>query len=199
MAGTATNNDVTVIANSPGQLWAGLAIPAGGAALTLDTDGTPDATANPSAIHLGMTREGAVFNVKPAFEQFYADEFSSPIKVRMTALEATLSAELLQITDADVLQKITAGFGTYSSALGYERTTFGVGVQSYTSIALIFPTEADVTKFAVFHLYKAFNENGLDSVAITRKGMSGINVMFRGVDITTRTATDTVGAYWKQV
>ncbi len=51
MAGTATDWNAAAIAVTKGQLWANLAIPAAGARLTVATDGTPDAIANPNAKH----------------------------------------------------------------------------------------------------------------------------------------------------
>lgn len=199
MPGTATNFSVTTIkAGTPGQLWANLAIPAGGARLTLHTDGTPDSTANPNAVHLGMTKEGASFTFKPKVENYYADEFKSPIKAVIAETEAMISAELLQVEDMDVLKQVTQGFGTYSTSTGYKQITMGTGTLTYTSIALIWPTEADSTKFAVAHLYKAYNEAGIDGLTIGRQGQGGLKVSFRGLDITTRSAADTLGNYWLQ-
>jgi hypothetical protein len=200
MAGTATNFSVTTIkAGTPGQLWANLAIPAAGARITLDADGTPDASANPNAIHLGMTKEGAAFTFKPSVENYYADEFRSPIKAVIAETEAMITAELLQVEDFDVLKNITAGFGTYGTASGYKQLTMGTGTLTYTSLALIWPTEADATKFAVAHLYKCYNESGIDGLTIGRQNQGGLSVSFRGLDITTRAKADTLGNYWIQI
>lgn len=200
MAGTATNFSVTTIqAGTPGQLWANLAIPAAGARLTLHTDGTPDATANPSAVHLGMTKEGATISFKPKVEMYYADEFKSPIKSVVMETEGNIAAELLQVEDTDILQQITQGFGTLSSGTGYKQLTFGSGTLTYTSLALIWPTEADPTKFAVAHLYRSFNESGIDGLQIGRQSQGGLKVSFKGLDITTRAAGDRLGTFWKQV
>lgn len=199
MAGTALNFDTTVIqAGSAGTLWAGLATPAASARLTL-VSGTPDGTENTSAINLGMTREGATLSVTPTYEEYFADEFSAPIKSKMSGLEATLTAELLQVTDEDILQKVMSGFGTYSTAAGYKQNTLGIGVQAFTGLALIFPLEADPTKYGVFHLYQAYCSTGLDALQVSRKAMSGINTVWKGTDITTRATTDTLGNYWKQI
>jgi hypothetical protein len=200
MAGTSTNFSPTKIrAGSIGHLWAGLAIPAAGARVTLHTDGTPDATANPSAKHLGLTRAGATARIVPAFDNYMADEFSAPVKTSMSGLEAVIEAELLQVFDTDVMTVLSAGFGTYATASGYVEYSLGVGTQAYTSLALIFPTEADPTKFAICHLYKCFNEAGIDSIGGARKDMSGLKVRFRGLDITSRAVTDTLGKIWWQI
>lgn len=199
-SGTSTNFSVTTIqAGTPGQLWANLAIPAGGGRLSLHTDGTPESTANPTAVHLGMTKEGATITFKPKVEFYYADEFKSPIKSVVMETEGMISAELLQVEDTDILAQITQGFGTSASGTGYKQMTFGSGTLSYTSLALIWPTEADPTKFAVAHLYRAFNESGIDGVQIGRQSQGGLKVSFRGLDITTRAAGDRLGTFWKQV
>jgi hypothetical protein len=200
MAGTATNYQPTLIrAGSIAQVWGNLAIPAAGARLTLDTDGTPDATANPSAVHLGMTEAGAMFKVKPTFQKFLADEFASPVKNQMDALEATIEAAFLQIMDEKLLQVLTVGFGTYATDTGYKEVALGIAAQTYTSLALIFPTEADKTKFGVFHLYKTNNTGGLDSIDMSRKKMSSAKAVFEGLAIPGRAATDSVGKYWWQI
>lgn len=198
MAGTAVDWNVAAIANTKGQIWADLAIPAGGARLSLHTDGTPDATANPNAKHLGMTREGAKFLVKPKYDQYYADEFLGAIKTNLSEQEMMITAELLQIMDMDLLELLTPGFGTKTTGSGYEQLTFGQKAISYSSVAVIFPTEADPTKFAVFQLYKAINEAGIDS-GVRRKTLSGLPVSFRGYDITSRAIEDLSGSFWKQV
>lgn len=198
MAGTATDWNVAAIANTKGQIWANLAIPGAGARITLATDGTPDATANPNAKHLGMTREGAAFLVKPKYDQYYADEFVAPIKTNLTEQEMMTTAELLQVTDTALLELLTPGVGTKSTGTGYEQVTFGQRALAYTSVAVIFPTEADPTKFAVFHLYKAMNEGGID-MKVGRKQLTGLPVSFRGYDITSRATADLSGSFWKQV
>lgn len=197
MAGTATDYDVSKIIQTKAQLWAGLAIPGSGARLTLHTDGTPDATANPNAVHLGMTKEGAKIMAKTNFNEFYADEFVDAIKRSIEKQEMSIEAELLQF-DIDILALITPGAGTKATGSGYEQIKFGQIDIVYSSVALIWPTEADPTKFGVFHLYKALNTQGFES-AIGRKQLSGLPVRFQGQAITTRATTDTTGAWWQQV
>ena len=202
MAGTALNYDSTQIqAGSPGQLWTGLTVPAAAARITLDADGTPDATEHPNAVHLGMTREGSTLAITPTFESFFADEFAAPLKSRMTAVEMSISCELLQTVDITTLQKIMQGWGTYATGGASTWDEIRVGqaaAMTYESVALIFPLEADPTKFGVFNLYQAFVEGGLSAYQVSRKIMSGAAVTFKGTAITTRAATDTVGNYWKQ-
>lgn len=202
MAGTALNYDSTLIqAGNAGQLWAGLAIPGAAARLTLDADGTPDATANPNAQHLGMTREGSTGAITPTFEDFFADEFPSAIKSRMTAVDMSVSCEILQVVDHAALSLCCQGWGTPGTdSSTYEEITVGQAASiNYQSLALIFPLEADPTKFGVFHLYQAFVDGGLTALQISRKIMSGATINFKGTAITTRAATDTVGNFWHDI
>lgn len=198
MPGTAVNWDVAAIANSRGQLWANVAIPGAAGRITLHTDGTPESVANPDAVHLGMTREGAKYLVKPTSEDFFADEFRAPIKSSLTGMEGSISAELLQVTDMEILELLSAGFGDRVTAAGYDQVTFGALTLVYTSIALIFPLEADATKYGVFQLYKARNDSGIEG-GVSGKSLSGIPVLFKGYEVTSRAAADTFGTIWKQV
>lgn len=198
MAGTATDYNSLVIAQTKGQLWANLAIPGANARLTLHTDGTPESVANPTAKHLGMTKEGAKFMVKPSYDEYFADEFAAPIKTNVGTTEASIEAELIQVMDMNLLELLTPGIGTYSTAAGYMQVQLGSRAIVYTSIALIFPLEADATKFGVFHLYRANNTGGIE-IGLGRKQLSGIGISFKGYEITSRAAVDTLGNAWKQI
>lgn len=199
MAETATNYDPTVIlVDTVAQIWTGLAVPSAGNRLTLHTDGTPESVANPNAVHLGHTREGAKITIVSSLAKHFADENAAPIKSTVEATEMMIEAELLQVLDADVLTKITAPFGSYSTASGYKQWTVGRKALTYDSIALIFPTPADVTKFAVAHIYNGINEAGL-SYSISRKGMAGTPVKFVAHALTSRAEADSVGNYWFQI
>jgi hypothetical protein len=200
MAGTATRYDATKIrAGQIGQLWANLAIPAAGARLTLATDGTPDATANPTAVHLGMTKAGSTGKIGMTVTDQFADEFPDPIASSYDQTEVTLDGALIQIFDEEMLKIVTANFGSYATAAGYKQFTFGSKALTYPSIALIFPTQMDPTKFAVFQLYKAMNVSGLTIGAIDRKGMSETPFSFKGYGIPSRAAGDTHSSYWWQI
>lgn len=189
-------------AGSIGYLWTGVAIPAAGAriSLTANADGimTPDSTANPNAKHVGLTRAGAMARIVPSYESYMADEYAAPVKTMMSGLESTIDAELLQVFDLDALKVATSGFGTYATGTGYDEISLGIGAQAYTGVVLLFPTEADSTKYCVVHLYKAYNAAGIDSLGSARRDMAGLKVSFRGISVTSRAATDTDGKIWIQ-
>ena len=68
------NFDKTKVARGPGKLWLNVALPAAGAVLTLHSDGTPDATTNPNAKHVGMTKAGAKCNYSVESDKREADD-----------------------------------------------------------------------------------------------------------------------------
>ena len=191
-----TNFDTTEIrAGSAGQLWAGLTVPPPGTLLLLHSDGTPDATTNPFAKHLGMTKEGSVATFEVATTDFFADEFPSPIKTTVDQVNARIEGALLQVFDFDILEILTPGFGTKASA---KAITFGTRPLLYTSVALIFPQESDPTKFAVVQLYDAINVGGL-AIAVGRKTMTEIPINFKARTIAQRVpATDAMGSFYIQ-
>jgi hypothetical protein len=199
MAGTATDFDVNHITNQFGYAWANVAVPGANARITLHTDGTPDATANPSADHLGYTTEGWEATATTETEDLFVDESAAPIKSTVSSLNASLAASLAQTTDhSGVLQHIVQGFGTYGTAAGYEQIQIGLIAIVYIPIALIWPTEADATKFVVFNLYSAKNNSGLaNQIGRTRLGSNP--VAFTGRAVSGRASADSVGNYWKQI
>lgn len=206
MAGTADNWLTTAIVKGPGKAYANLGgTPAAGlgwdgaagARLLLHTDGTPNSTQNPLAVHLGMTEGGTTFSVKPTFTDFYADEFTDPIATQVTQDQAVIGGSLLQLVDMTV-QAIMIPTATRSDLGGAQGLSFGGATTLvYTSVAVIFPLEG-ATKWGVFHLYKAFNDQGLAG-QITSKKLGASPFAFRGLAITTRSSGDQVGYYFRQV
>lgn len=194
-----TNYDSTVIVvDTVAQIWAGLAVPGAGARLTLHSDGTPDATTNTSAVHLGHTKEGVKLTIETSLTKHYVDELAEPIKATLDTTSMMFEGEFLQVLDDDVLKKLTAPFGTAGTGAGYKEFTIGRKKLTYDSIALIFPTPADSTKYAVAHIYNGINESGLN-FSINRKGMAGTPFKFVAYGLSSRATADSVGNYWWQV
>lgn len=197
---TADNWVVTNVAIGPGKLYAGLVIPGTNGRLILSSDGTPDATQNPDAVHLGMTEEGTAWSVKPTIQLFNADEFQDPIITRITGNEIAITGSLYQIMDMAIAD-IILQTATRSDLAGTQGVSLGtVSVPQYTSVAVIFPIEGSSGPivYGVFHLYKAFNDQGL-AAQITSKKLSSTPFAFRGIAIPTRAATDTTGRFFKQL
>lgn len=202
MAGTADNFVTQNVGIGPGKLYIDLGSGSGawngsaGVRLILHTDGTPDATQNPNALHIGWTDAGSTFSIKPTFQNFFADESPDPIISRVTAQEAVISGSLLQVMDMDLVEVLNPT-ATRSDVQGSEGVTFGNATQAYTSVALIWPMEEDPTRFGVVHLYKAFNDAGLVG-NITSKDLSKSPYAFRGLAVSTRAQADRVGRYFVQ-
>ena len=205
MAGTSDNWLVNRIALGPGKVYGNL----GGTTnaewdlgasvrLLLHTDGSPNSTQNPNAVHLGMTEGGEEWSVKPTKTDFFADEFTNPITSRITQEEAVISGALLQVADMAVMAMLNPT-AVRSDIGGSEGMTFG-GLWSivFRSFAVIWPVEGSTTLFCVFHLYKAFNDQGI-AAQVTTKKLGSSPFALRGYAITTRTTGDQVGRFFRQV
>jgi hypothetical protein len=126
---------------------------------------------------------------------FIPDESLDPVMSRVQDEEKVISASAWQVGDMD-LAEILMPTATRSDVMGSKGLTFGgSGVLSYTSVAVIAPLEGDPTRFAVFHLYKAFNDQGL-AAQLTSKKPTASPVAFRGQGIGTRAAGDRAGRYF---
>lgn len=201
MGATADNYVVEAVLIGPCKIYADLGTGSGqwdGAAnvrLILHTDGSPDSTQNPSAKHVGWTQDGAEWLAKPSVLNFTPDESLDPVISRVQAEEKVISGQAWQIGDMD-LAEILMPTATRSDVMGSKGLTFGgTGVLTYTSVAVIAPLENDPTRFACFHLYKSFNDQGL-AAQLTSKKPTASAFAFRGLGIGTRAAGDRAGRYY---
>ena len=205
MAGIPDNWRTTRIALGPGKVYGNLGGTnnaawdlAAGVRLLLHTDGTPNITQNPNAVHLGMTEAGSAYSVKPTKQDFSADEFVNPIYSRITAEEIAITGSLLQISDMAV-QQIMNPTSTRADVGGAERLTFGgLGTITFRSFAIVWPVVNDTTKFHVFHIYNGFNDLGM-AADITSKKLGASPFAIHGYAITTRTAGDQTAEFFVQV
>lgn len=199
MAGTADNFSSTTVAVGPGKLYAGLAIPGAGGRLILHTDGTPDSTQNPSALHLGYTQDGTEFKTSHTLTGFTPDETNYPIISRVTGEEASISGSLWQIMDFDIAMLLNP-MATRSNLAGTQGFTFGGNTTfSYSSVAVIFPIEGSSgpVVYGVFHLYKAVNDQGL-AAKVTKTAPGASPFGFKGHTVPTRAVGDQVGRAYRQ-
>lgn len=201
MGATADNYVVEAVLIGPCKIYADLGTGSGawdgaaGVRLILHTDGSPDSDQNPNARHIGWTQDGAEWLVKPNVLNFIPDESLDPVISRVQDEEKVISASAWQVGDMD-LAEILMPTATRSDVMGSKGLTFGgSGVLSYTSVAVIAPLEGDPSRFAVFHLYKAFNDQGL-AAQLTSKKPTASPIAFRGQGIGTRAAGDRAGRYF---
>jgi hypothetical protein len=202
---TAKSWRTTALAQNAGNLWGSLAIPAGGSRLLIHAaDGTPDATANATAFHFGATDKGAKLMIKSSMDKFFVDEFRGPVATNIGSIEMGISASLVAITDMDVMTHLLPGVGTYSTAavsgdyFAHKIINVGIKAITYQSVACIFPLIEDTTKWGIFNIYSALSDSGVEwEQSRTTRGSTPAN--FMGFEITSRAATDTLGAYFKQI
>lgn len=195
MAGTNKNYNTAKTEIGPWDIWLNVAVPGAGGRITLAADGTPDATANPSCVHLGMTTEGGKISYVPSLTEFEADELTAAIIVQNVKEALGIAGNALQVLDTALLNYLIAG-GTRASGVGYEEISIG-GKQTVATftVAGIAPIYADVTKFLVCNLYKAYNKAALN-MDIARKKMSSIPFEFAAMAISSRAAGDQNGKIW---
>lgn len=165
--------------------------------LILDDDGSPDSTQNPNAKHLGYTEAGLEWLMRPTFQSFTPDEELDPIITLPQTEEKVISGSMWQILDMDLAEALMPT-ATRSDVMGSQGLTFGGNrTIAYTSVAAIAPLQSDPTRFAVFHLYKAFNDQGL-AAQLTKTKPASSPFAFRGLGISTRANGDKAGRYFVQ-
>lgn len=198
MAGTAKSYDSTKIVIGPADLWVKVAVPAASGRLTLFTDLTPDATANPSCYHAGMTKDGCEVTYKPTVAKFECDELTAPYFTRLITESLSIKGTLLQFNWAKIIADATVG-GTYSTSTGYEQVIMG-GLSSVStySVALIGPESNDATKAWVVQLYKTYNDDGWVTKT-SRKAPSELPITFPALAVSTRATGDQIGNFWQQI
>lgn len=180
----------------PCEIWANLAIPTAGNRLTL-TSGKPDAIENPNRILLGLTEKGATSQWQMETEDEFFDEFPEPLGTYATQRMFRISTELSQVFDIDALEYITKGIGTKITGVNYEGITIGEAAIAFGSVAVISPLRSDPTKYSVSHIYQAFAKIDMSLVHSRGERMKA-PVTFEGYGITSRAATDRIGAFWWQ-
>lgn len=192
-----TTIDVTKTQKNASRIWFGLAIPAADSYLTLDADGAPDATENPNRKLVGLTEAGATISITKTFSEEFFDEFKYPLERNLDQIGGSIKAAASQVLDPDLISIATVGVGTPLTPTGKKAWQIGEAALTFTSVAAIAPTKADITKFVVFHLYQAYN-NAPVEMGLSRQTRSKIDLDFMAVAIPTREASDIVGALWYQ-
>lgn len=178
----------------PGQFWVKTATPGASANLSVHTDGTPDATLNTVAQHLGGTKAGCKVMVKPTIDKFSIDEFRNPVITTVGGMQMGISAELAAVNDTNVLAWLLNGVATRTVTSNVtEQIKIGITALSYYGGVVLFPLQLDQTKFGWFHIYNGLNDAGVEW-AITRKEPGFTPISFVGLELTTRALTDTMGA-----
>lgn len=192
MAGTAKNYSATDTLWNPADVWIDVAVPAAGASITLNTDGTPDATANPNARHLGMTEKGTKCTYSYAKAEARSDELTAAHRTKIVTEDMTIEGSWKQLLDPDLLEILTVG-GTKATRTGGTAVTFG-GKASITgrSIVVIAEQQGNPGAFVAFHVYQGYNESATE-LSNTRESETSSPFKFMAQSVTTRVVGDQMG------
>lgn len=194
MAGVADGWAVDELHRGFGKLVINLAIPATDAVMVIDfATKMPDATANPSGLHIGYTNEGWDFATSPTFDEIRVDEEEDAVSDFITVNEATISGAMRQVRNLTKLQALLPG-SVYTAPTGtptqIEKVTGG-GLQtfSYFCAALIWPDDDDDAVVWWIMLYRCLNRGGL-TIGIGRTKDAAATVTLTGRAVSGRTAGD---------
>lgn len=199
MAGTARDYSTAKIIKGPVDIWLDVAAPAAGAEVVIDSTSnvhTPDATANPSAVHLGLTTGGLSVLMRPGVANNEADELTSPYRSILQSEEIVLSPKgALQFTGGssrlDITSKLLLG-STASTPTGKRKLTGGgLTTITFRTVMAIWQTPEDASKYEYILLYRSFNDAGL-AFDLSRKSDAASDLAFRGFSDTSRAAGDQI-------
>ena len=197
---TPKNYDVTHIQQGPGDLWVIGTPPSDSVApiLTLASDGSPDATAYPNAVHLGGVDSATTVVVTPKIEDIKIDQFDGPVARYLTDLELSMEAELVQL-DPKLMQNVMT-YATFSTQVspGFNLLTFGgMGIAATgPCIACISQKRTAPGKFVVVMFFSAHGTLGL-STSLGRAKKSVYKAQFKALVDPTRTLGRTTGVIYE--
>jgi hypothetical protein len=199
MAGTARRYSTAEVIKGPVDIWLDVAAPAAGAEATIDTTSnvhTPDATASPSAIHLGMTKGGLSVLMRPSTANSDSDEISAPYRSILSAEEIVLSPKgSLQFSGGAsrlaLANKLLLG-STASTPSGKRKLTGGgLSTITFMTVLAIWASAEDASKYEYIMLYRSFNDAGL-AFDLSRLTDASSDLAFRGFSDVSRAAGDQI-------
>jgi|SRR5215471_4026786 len=192
----------TNIWQGPARVFINVDLPASGARLPIDINGLPDTSTgqNANALWLGTTKAGSKFTATQDVATFEVDESPIPFRNTPTKESCQLEGDFAELLDMAKLLKLLPN-SLHSTGVGppaYDQITAG-GLLTFTTmpVAMIGPTIADPTKFAVLQIYSAYSAGGL-VMDIQRKQPNFSPFKFMGQGVSGRTAGDQLWTFWKQ-
>lgn len=194
MAGTAKAYTAAKTISGPVDLWDGVAVPGAGLSPTLHTDGTPDATASPSAHHMGMLKKGGKVGIQAELQEKTSDNLAAPYEVTLLTATMSIGGDVLQLADSVILSKIVPG-ATSATDTGKTGVTVGALTSPAYVCLLAVWAKKDPTKFMSAIIYNAYQANGFD-LTMNRSEDAAADVEFKSVAVTSRATADQVGALW---
>lgn len=199
MAGTARTYDVAQIIKGPVDIWLNCAAPVADTEVTIDSTAdvhTPDATANPSAIHLGLTVGGLNVLMRPNMAMSEADELTAPYRSLLQSEEVVLSPKgSLQFSGGATRLIIASQLlqGTTISTPSGKKKIKGGGLSTVTfrTVLAIWQTADVPSKYEYIFLYRSYNDAGL-AFDLSRKLDASSDLAFRGFADTGRASGDQI-------
>lgn len=179
----------------PGKLYIGISPPAFGGVVTLDVNGLPDATENPNAKHIGMTRAGTKLFYKMTKADAKSDELPAPHDSKITGEEMRIEGRWLQVLDDALLASISVG-GVSNTITGGKKVSFGgKGTIPTTCVLVVAPRKNDPTKFIQFCIYAGYNSEGVE-IDVNSEKENDSPFVFRGQAVIGRTVNDMMGYFF---
>jgi hypothetical protein len=203
VAPTAKDYTPSEIQQGPANLWIVGTPPVDATnRLTLAADLTPDATAHPLSLGLGLTESAITLTITPKIEAIKADQADGPVDFYCVSLETKMEATLAQ----SAMDKLTAALGLtvgYSIDSGGSPAWEQLGIGGATAasqvcVAAIAPKRSDATKVWVGCLYKVISADGI-SIAMSRAKPNTYKVTFTGLCDLARTAGKQQGIVYETV
>jgi len=193
--GLAHGWDVDELMRAPGEVFAGLALPAVDSIPEVDlATGTFDEVDNPDGYSLGYTQEGWTFKTEPTFEEDRVDEEEEAVESFITQNNTTLSAALRQVQNLSRLAKLLPGATYHALTAGIEKVTGG-GKKTfdYMTAGFIAEDPHEAGTFWVIVLYRCLNTAGVE-LGFGRTKNTLMNVTLAAKAVSGRTAGDRVYA-----
>lgn len=197
MAGLPRVYTIADIARGPVDIWTDVATPAVGSEVTIDVTGnyaSPDGTANPSAVHWGLSLGGAELLYRPSTQMAEADELTTPYRTSLVSEEMVISPKgnLRVGQDTTLMNKAMIGSTLTTPSLKTKLAFGGLSTITYRTVMAIWSQPEAPTKYVYWLLYYAINDAGL-ALSLSRKTDASADLAFRGFAISTRTAGNQVG------
>ena len=200
MPGTSKIYSAAQIQRGVADLWINVAEPVSPAhKITLFSDGTPDATANPNAKHLGVLEGAAVPQYGPKYDFEKIDQDTSPVVAFLTEEEATIEAQMKQTTFNNVLQYLLPpGFFSDASAEGISLGQGGNIIATPSTIACIAKSADPAYAWVVALLYKAVPVAAM-KIEMGKEKTAVYQVKFQGLSDLTRPSGDRLGSFYRTI
>ena len=97
------------VPQGPAEVWIKASVPSAGAAVVLHSDGSLDATTNPSAIFMGKLEAGAKWAYKETFFEGKSNESPNSFRQLLQQEEVMISGAWMELQNAAKLAAMMAG------------------------------------------------------------------------------------------